>query len=448
MTWMRVLPAGSRSSNGALHSVSKIVASEERAEAEKGGQPPASNAMRRSSTFAALSYPNYRLWYFGQMFSLMGTWMQSTAQAYLAYQLTQSPAFLGYIGFANGLPSWIFMLYAGVIADRLPRRSVLMVAQSVMMILAIILAALTFTGKVQAWHLIVLALLLGIANAFDAPARQSFVLEMVPREHLTNAIALNSSMFNAAAAIGPAVGGLVYAAVGPAWCFTFNAISFLAVLAALALMKLAPFKPQPGRGKALADIRAGLHYVADQRLIRTIIINLMVVSLFGMSFVTLLPAWAVKVLGGDAATNGYLQSARGAGAMIGALLLATFSGMFPKGRLLTLGSFMMPVFVIAFSLARWTPLSLALIFFTGTGFMVFANSSNALTQSLVPDELRGRVMSIFTLAFFGFMPLGALLAGQAAARLGEPATVLLGGSLLLIYSAWVWLRVPDLRHTP
>jgi MFS family permease len=425
-----------------------MVASEKLPAAEEEDQPPAPNTIRRGGTFTALSYPNYRLWYFGQMFSLMGTWMQSTAQAYLAYQLTQSPAYLGYIGFANGLPSWIFMLYAGVIADRLPRRNVLVAAQSLMMILAIILAVLTFTGKVQAWHLIVLALFLGIANAFDAPARQSFVLEMVPREHMTNAIALNSSMFNAAAAVGPAVGGLVYAAIGPAWCFTFNAVSFLAVLAALALMKLKPIKAQPGKGKALADIRAGLSYVVGERLIRTVIINLTVVSLFGMSFVTLLPAWAVDVLGGDAATNGYLQSARGAGAMIGALLLATFSGVFAKGRLLTLGSFMMPVFVVVFSLARWTPLSLALIFFTGLGFMVFANSSNALTQSLVPDELRGRVMSIFTLAFFGFMPLGSLLAGQAAARLGEPVTVLVGGALLLLYSIWVWLRVPELRQTP
>jgi MFS family permease len=207
----------------------------------------AARARRRVSargTFAALQYPNYRLWFIGQMISLVGTWMQGTAQGYLVYELTRSPAYLGYVGFAAGVPSWLFMLYGGVIADRMSRRTLLVITQTCMMLLAFLLAGLTFTGRVQPWHIIVLAFLLGTANAFDAPARQAFVLEMVDRQHLTNAIALNSTMFNLGTAIGPAMAGITYSLFGPAWCFTINAFSFLAVIAALLLMKLKPVEQE------------------------------------------------------------------------------------------------------------------------------------------------------------------------------------------------------------
>ncbi|UCH59104.1 MAG: MFS transporter, partial [Anaerolineales bacterium] len=300
-------------------------------------------------TFASLSYPNYRLWFFGQMISLFGTWMQSTAQGYLVFELTRSPAYLGYVGFAAGLPSWLFMLYAGVIADRMPRRKLLIITQSSMMVLAFILAGLTFSGRVQPWHIVLLALCLGVANAFDAPGRQAFVTEMVDRKDLTNAIALNSTMFNSATAVGPAVAGLTYAAVGPAWCFTINGITFLAVISALALMKLKPLQPAVRLKSALGDIRLGFTYVATHRVVRTVILNLLVVSLFGISFVTLMPAWAVEILGGDATTNGYLQSARGLGALIGALMLAATSAFLPRGKLLNLGSFVFPALLLVFS---------------------------------------------------------------------------------------------------
>lgn len=409
-------------------------------------RPRSSDLPTLQGTFAAFRYPNYRLWFAGQLISLVGTWMQSTAQGYLVYELTRSSAFLGYVSFAAGIPSWMFTLYGGVVADRMSRRTLLVITQSAMMGLAAILAALTFTHLVQPWHIILLAFFLGIANAFDAPARQSFVLELVSRQDLTNAIALNSTMFNLATAFGPAVGGLIYAALGPGWCFTLNAISFLAVIAALLLMRLQVI-PAPRRANSTwADLQAGLKYVAAHGVVRTVILNLAVISLFGVSFVALMPAWAVKILGGDATTNGFLQSARGIGAMIGALMIAAVGGLIPRGKLVTLGGWVMPILLLVFAAVRSLPLSLLMLVGVGWGFMIFANSSNALLQTQVPDELRGRVMSIFTLAFFGLMPLGSLLAGALAARIGEPLTVILGALLVLAFQALVWLRFPQLRH--
>lgn len=414
--------------------------------------PPAARSRRRFSargTFAALQYRNYRLWFFGQMLSLVGTWMQATAQGYLIFELTKSPLYLGYIGFAAGVPSWLFMLYGGLIADRIPRRTMLLVTQAAMMVLAVILAVLTFTGLVQAWQILIMAFLLGVANAFDAPARLAFTPDLVEdRKDLTNAIALNATMFNAATAVGPAIGGLTYAAFGPGWCFTLNAISFLPVIVALLLMKI-PFirSLDRPRGTAIKDIRAGFGYVSSQTIVRTIMLFVMLVSLFGLSYMPLMPAWAVNVLGGDATTNGYLQSARGIGALLGALMLATFSGQVPRGKLITIGGFVFPGLLLLFALTKTVPISLLLLVGIGWGFMIFINSSNALIQSLVPDELRGRVMSIYTLTFFGFMPIGSLLAGSVAERVGEPMTVLLGAVIVLICAGMVYLRVPALRRS-
>ncbi len=397
-------------------------------------------------TFAALHHRNYRLWFAGQLVSLLGTWMQSTAQGYLVYELTRSSAFLGYVSFAAGIPSWLFTLYGGVVADRMSRRNLLVITQTAMMVLAIILATLTFAQVIQPWHILVLAFLLGIANAFDAPARQSFVLELVSRQDLTNAIALNSTMFNLATAFGPAIGGLIYAALGPGWCFIINAISFLAVIAALLMMSLETAPAPRQANSAWADLQAGLKYVITHAVARPVILNLAVISLFGVSFVALIPAWAVKVLGGDATTNGFLQSARGIGAMSGALMIAAMGGFIPRGKLVTLGGWVMPLLLLIFAAVRWLPLSLLTLVGVGWGFMVFANSSNALLQTQVPDQLRGRVMSIFTLAFFGLMPIGSLLAGALATRIGEPLTVVAGALLVLVFQALVWLRFPQVRQ--
>jgi MFS family permease len=403
--------------------------------------------MSWGKTFAALKYRNYKLWFRGQLISLMGSWMQATAQGFLIYQLTHSPAYLGYVAFASGIPTWIFMLYAGVIADRIPRRTVLIITQTAMMILAFILASLTFLGLVKPWHILLLAFGLGVANAFDAPARQAFVNEMVDIEDMTNAIALNSAMFNTATAVGPALAGIIYALVGPAWCFTINGLSFIAVIVALLLMKLRPQVSRPRGASTLAELKEGLHYVLTHRIVRTLVSLILVVSLFGMAFATLIPAWAVKILNGNAKTNGFLQSARGIGALFSALLIASLGRFRFKGKLLTLGTFSFPILLIIFSFIRWIPLSLLLLTGVGTSLILVFNLANSFVQTLTPDALRGRVMAIYSLFFFGSMPVGGLWAGFAAQHLGPPAAVIIGASVTLVFAFLVYLFVPKLRAT-
>ena len=371
---------------------------------QRPGIRPGGLRLRLALTFASLRYPNYRLWFAGQLASLVGTWMQSTAQGFLVYQLTRSPAYLGVVAFAAGVPSWLFTLYRGVVSDRMSRRTLLMLTQSAMMVLALILAGLTFTGLVQAWHIVVLAFFLGVANAFDAPARQSFVLEMVEREDLSNAIALNSTMFNSATVVGPAVAGITYAALGPAWCFMVNAVSFVAVIAALARMKFAPHVRTSHGAGVLAELRRGLGYLRREPMVRTLIGVAGFVSFFGLGYVTLMPAWAVTVLGGNSVTNGWMQSARGLGSLIGALMIASLGRFRWKGRLLTIGMLALPVLLIIFSFVRSTPLALLVLVAAGWAFMALFNMLNTLIQSTVPDDLRGRVLGVYTLSFFGLVP--------------------------------------------
>lgn len=404
-------------------------------------------------TFAALKYRNYRLWFAGQLVSLVGTWMQSTAQGFLIFDLARritgdprmADAYLGYVTLASGIPPLLFMLYGGVVADRMPRRTLLILTQTTMMVLAFILAGLTFLNLVQPIHIIVLAFFLGVANAFDAPARQAFVLEMVEREDLTNAIALNSTMFNLATVVGPAIGGLTYAAVGPGWCFTINGLTFIAVIIALLLMRLKPFVAEVRQASAMEDLKKGLRYVASHRVIQAVLGVVTLTSLFGMAYVALIPAWAVNVLGGNATTNGYLQSARGLGALLGALMIASLGRIRFKGKLLTLGTFAFPILLIVFALMRWLPLSLLALVGVGWSFMILFNTANALVQTLVADELRGRVMAIYSLTFFGTMPIGGLLAGVVASKIGEPETVILGALISLVFAGLIWWRVPRLR---
>ena len=400
-------------------------------------------------TFASLQYRNYRLWFWGQMISMFGTWMQITAQGFLVYQLTHSPAYLGYVGFASGIPTWLFMMYGGVVADRMPRRNILVVTQASMMVLAFILAFLTFTGAVQPWHIILLAFMLGIANAFDAPSRQAFVLELVKREDLTNAIALNSTLFNSATAVGPAVAGITYAIFGPAWCFMINAVSFLGVIFALLRMKLNVQARKGKNGKSTLDeLKEGIKYTVHHREIRTIIMLVAVISVFGISYVTLIPAWAVKILGGDATTNGYLQSARGFGALMSALVIASMGRFQFKGKLLTLGSFMFPALLIIFSFMRWLPLSLLVLVGVGSSLILVFNLANALVQTLVIDHLRGRVMGVYTASFFGLMPIGALIMGTLAEHLGSMAAVIIGACCVILMASSVYIFAPSVKRLP
>lgn len=397
-------------------------------------------------TFAALRYRNYKLWFWGQMTSLFGSWMQITAQGFLLYQLTASPVQLGLLGFAHGVPTWLFMLFAGVVADRVPRRTLLIVTQTAMMGLAFLLAGLAFSGAVRPWHIIALAFGMGIANAFDAPARQAFILEMVEPEDLTNAIALNGAMFNTATAIGPAVAGVTYALFGPAWCFVINGLSFIAVIAALGSMRLKPFLPVERARSLVRDLREGIRFVLGHGPIRTLIATIGVVTAFGLSFATLVPAWAVRILGGDATTNGLLQSARGAGALVGALLIASLGRFEFRGRLLSLGTLAFPGLLIVFSFVRWLPLSLVTLFGVGIAQILIFNLCNSLVQSQVPEGLRGRVMGIYSLVFFGLMPFGSLWIGTAAERASEPAAVFAGAAVVLVYAVLIRVRVPGLRR--
>ncbi|PMP94938.1 MAG: MFS transporter [Candidatus Aminicenantes bacterium] len=393
-------------------------------------------------TFHSLKYPNYRLWFWGQMTSVFGSWMQTTAQAFLIYEITHSPAYLGYVGFAAGLPTWLFMLYGGVVADRFPRRQILIITQTSMMILAFILAGLSFLHLVEPWQIILLAFGNGIATAFDAPARQAFVLEMVDQEALTNAIALNSAMFNTAQTLGPSAAGLIYAALGPAWSFTINGISFIAVIAALARMKLKPFSPLETANSLVADLKEGVRYVLKHPVIRILVLTVGITTLFARSYMTLFPAWAVQILHGNAVTNGWLQASSGLGALIGALFIASFSEHITRGKLLTLGTILYPISIILFALTKVVGLSIFLVLISGINLIMIFNLCNALVQMHTPENMRGRVMSIYSFVFFGLMPFAALWIGSAAHAFGEKMPVLAAASVSLIYAAALLLFKP------
>ena len=292
------------------------------------------------------------------MVSLMGTWMQSTAQGYLIYQITKSTTYLGLVGFMGGVPILVFSLYGGWVADRISRRTLLVITQTSMMILAFILAVLDFVNIVQPWHILVLAFLLGVANAFDAPIRISFVLELVDREDMNNAIALNSTMYNIATVVGPSVSGLTYAAFGAAWCFTINGVSFIAVIVALLLMHIKRQPQAAQNSSARAEIAEGVHYVITTPLVLSLTIAVGMVNFFGFGFLNLLPAWATDVLHGNVTTNGLLISARGFGALVSALMLASLGRRKVRGKLWMLGSLIMPIALFIFAWVGWIPLSL------------------------------------------------------------------------------------------
>lgn len=400
-----------------------------------------------SQTFTSLKHPNFRLWFSGQIVSLIGTWMQATAQGYLVYELTGSPIMLGIVGFANGIPVWLFSLYAGIIADRISRKKLIMITQGSMMILAFILATLTFTNVIQAWHIVIMALLLGTANAFDGPARQSFVVDMVPREDLTNAIALNSSVFNLGTIIGPTVAGVVYAWLGPAWCFTINGISFIAVLIALFLMRIAPrAATQTEERSMIRNLTGGVRYAFSDENIRVLLIMLTASAVFGFGLLNLMPAWATHVLGGDVRTNGLLLSARGLGSLIGALMIAYLGARIVRGKLWTVGTLVMPAALMIFALFRLLPVSLLMLVVMGWSLMSVVNLTNALIQTHIPDELRGRVMSVYILLFQGGFPIGALIAGYLAGLTSEAITVFTFACVLLVVAVFIQLRQPSIRN--
>jgi MFS family permease len=404
-------------------------------------------AQRGAVTFAALRHRNYRLWFVGQMISLMGTWMQSVAQQWLIYDLTDSKFALGAISFAASAPTLFLMIPAGALADRVPKRRILLITQTAMLLQAAILATLAVTGVLQVWHVGVLAFCLGIANSFDAPTRQSLAVEMVEdREDLTSAIAMNSMMFNVARIVGPSVGGIVLALLGPAWCFYLNALSFLAVLAALLFMRFPTTPPVLRTEPLTAQIGAGLRYIRGNVLVRTIIALVGMSNLFGFFYAILLPAFAADVLGVGASGLGWLQTAIGLGAVAGSLVVVTFTRSRYKGIVLIVGSLLFPVSAIVFAHSRLFPLSLCCLALAGFGFVAQNATSNTLVQTYVPDHLRGRVMGVYTLMLFGTTPFCSLMAGTLAQVLNPTWAVTIGSSITLLFAVTVALAVPALRR--
>jgi MFS family permease len=400
---------------------------------------------RFTSTFRALRHPNFRLFFAGQFVSLTGTWMQSVAQSWLVYRLTGSVVLLGLVGFASQIPVFLLAPIGGAVADRFNRHRILMVTQSVAMVLAFILAYLTLSDQIEIWHLFVIATGFGTANAFDIPTRQAFAVDLVGREDLINAIALNSSMFNGARIVGPAIAGILVAAVGEGWCFLGNAVSYTAVLTGLFLMKITPVV-RPRVGSTLSNIVEGFRYVAFTKPIRALLLLLGLVSLMGMPYAVLMPIFADQILGGGPDTLGFLMGASGLGALTAALVLASRKSVFGLGRWVSIAcaSFGLSIGLFSFSSNFW--LSLILLFPVGFFMMTQMSASNTLVQSMVPDELRGRVMSVYSMMFMGLAPIGALLAGTLAEVAGAPATVMIGGIVCILGAIVFKLKAQGFRE--
>ncbi len=398
-------------------------------------------------TFSALRHRNYRLFFTGQLISLIGTWMQNVAQAWLVYAITGSPLYLGIVSFASSIPVLALTLGAGVFIDRMPKRTLLILTQTSAMVLAFILAADVIGGWVQAWHIIVLSFLLGAVNAFDAPARQAFVVEMVDeRADLMNAIALNSAIFNAARIVGPTLAGIALAAIGAAWCFLLNGISFIAVIIGLWMMRVPPLVGAKPTESPINQLREGLHYIWHHEAVRTIIGLVAVANLFAFGYSSLMPAFAQDILNSGPAGLGLLSAAVGVGALGGALMMASLGNFKHKGRLLTFGNLFFPAMVLLFSASRWLPISMLILAGAGFGFMVQNATANTLVQTSVPDELRGRVMSIYMMVFLGLFPLGSLMAGAIAERTSIPLGAAVGGGIALAYGLFLFWRAPFIRR--
>ena len=386
---------------------------------------------RPVGTLRALRYRNYRLFFSGQLISLIGTWMQSVAQSWLVYRLTGSAALLGLIGFSSQLPVFVLATLGGAVADRGQRRNILLCTQCASMVLALLLAVMTLAGWIQVWHIFLLSSLLGCVNAFDIPARQAFVVEMVGRDDLVNAIALNSSIFNGARIIGPAIAGTLVATIGEGWCFFLNAVSYLAVIANLNAMQISSRPRTPRAASVPATIVEGFRYVWQNRPIRLLLVLLGLVSFMGMPYVVLMPIFADQILHHGARGLGLLIGATGVGAIAGALVLAARPGIAGLGRWIVCGAAGFGLSLVLFSLSRSFWLSLVLLLPSGFCQTVQMASSNTLIQSMVPDAIRGRVMALYSMMFMGMAPFGALFAGLLAHYIGAPAVVMLGGIICI-----------------
>jgi len=396
--------------------------------------------------FDALGYRNYRLYWSGILLSAIGSWVQNTAQGWLVYDLTHSSLMLGTVGFLGSLPVTFLTLLAGVLADRVDRRRLLLITQAVLMISAFMLGALTSLGVVAVWHVMVLATVSGFASAFDMPVRQSVVPTLVRKQHIMNAIALNSTAFNSARIVGPALAGVLVPAVGLGNCFYFNSVSYLAFIAAIAMIRIESFRKIEEQPSIWTDFRSGLAYVRSNKAVRTLICMAAVPSLFAMPYAMLMPVFAREVLGVGVKGLGMLMSSVGVGGLTGALTLAVLSNSKRKGLILTAASLALPVVLILF--ANSQNLRMSALFLVGVGFcnLTYLASTNSLIQSIVPDDLRGRVVSTYMFAFVGLGPLGQLMMGAVAQAVGASMAVTAGGIVCMACALMVLVFQPRIRR--
>jgi MFS family permease len=401
-----------------------------------------------STRFGALRHRNFQLFIAGQLVSLIGTWMQSTAQLWLVYKLTNSAALLGVFGFANQIPILVLASVGGYVGDRYNRHLGVIWTQAVSMILAFTLAALTFTHLLQVWHLILIAFLVGIVNAFDVPIRQAFLVQMVGKEDLPNAIALNSSMFNSARVIGPPIAGFVIAYVHEGWCFFLNGLSFMAVIVALLAMRIAKFERKPVEGSPMRNFLEGFRYAMRDMPTRSALLLLSVLSLFGLQYSVFLPVFARDVLHHGALGFSVLLSTAGVGAALGALQFASRTNFTGMARWIAMMSVICSVCLIVFSESHVFWLSAAVLFVVGFAATSLMAATNTTVQNRVPDELRGRVMAVYATMFMGVQPIGSLIAGGVAKHIGAPRTLLVFGVIVLMASlVFVFRVVLRLRST-
>ncbi len=414
---------------------------------------PGRPAVASIQALSAFRHRNYRLFFGGQLVSLVGTWMQSVAQAWLVLQLTGDPFVLGVVAAAQFLPVLVLGLFGGVLADQLPKRRTLMVTQAVSMALAFVLFGLTVTHVVQVWHILLLATLLGVSNAIDMPTRQAFAIEMVGREDIGNAVALNSATFNMARILGPAVAGLVIGATDISFAFLVNGLSFLAVLGGLFVMRdedlrAGPRIPRPASVRELGtNLAEGLRYVRTTEVVLMAVLVIGLVSTFGMNFSVLVPALAKDVLRSDASGYGFLMAASGVGSFIAAIGIAFATRT--RLSVIALGALLLGLAEIVTGWSRLFPITLVAMAFVGAGGIAMSATVNTTIQLAVPDILRGRVISVYTTVFAGSTPIGGLIMGAIASRAGVDVALVVGGAISAIVGAlgWIWVRRTRARRT-
>jgi MFS family permease len=405
-------------------------------------QEPVRHAGRMSHAWRALRHRNFQLFFFGQGISLIGNWMTRLATSWLVYRLTHSALLLGVVSFAGQIVAFALGPFAAVWVERLNRRKLLLWTQAAAAVQSLALAALTLAHVITLWEIIALTVLQGLINAFDMPGRQSFLIQMVEdRNDLSNAIAINSSMANGARLIGPAIAGLVIAAVGEGWCFLMDGVSYFAVIASLLAMRIAPMDIRRSASGMLEQMREGWDYVRTFLPVRTILLLFALLSLMGWPYSVLLPVFAGQVLHGGAHTLGWLTGASGVGALVSALSLAVRKSVVGLTRMIQVASALLGSALILFGLSHTLWLSLVLMVFVGFGLMQSASVSNTIIQSLVTEDKRARAMGYYTMAFFGAAPFGSLLAGGLAHSIGVSYTVIITGAFCIAGSLWFTLNL-------